>query len=366
MITQLHLLSDDGDSDDESVPEEKFPLVESDTYWEDGMTSMAHIGSFRVTRKVKVERIDDPGYAIINPQTGKVWALDSVVRNDNDFWKNEGHACWTLERPPTEYAGHILRGSTFGECAGCSLECAARQVNVPGVRMYVKDIVGLDNIAWIVEFGVFQTVTVAADRGMGGRMVANTGRGEAEARSPRRRGNHPSHPSYASKSSGKKACVRLGEQRKERARHGLRDLTSSFVNTYKIRRESRVEIPSMSASPTSAPPSSSSLSPSQSSSTPRHAVRVAGSLRMNGMSWRIVPETTPPENPTPFAGSTLTVDNTSNQTLQQMSGMRCLAHLVNLQARDQDHQLREQANDFVHGLWQSKLQEGVELATLVQ
>lgn len=130
MITQLHLFSDDGDSDDESVPEEKFPLVESDTYWEDGMTSMARIGFFRVTRKVKVERIEyvtgapsilpifrtptavvidlsDPGYAIINPQTGKVWALDSVVRNvvrtilvyqndktdllqDNDSWKNEG------------------------------------------------------------------------------------------------------------------------------------------------------------------------------------------------------------------------------------------------------------------------------------
>ncbi|KAJ7824009.1 hypothetical protein B0H13DRAFT_1875045 [Mycena leptocephala] len=72
------------------------------------------------------------------------------------------------------------------------------------------------------------------------------------------------------------------------------------------------------------------------------------------------------QNPTPFAGSTLTVDNASNQTLQQMSGMRCLAHLVNLQARDQGHQLREQANDFVHGLWQSKLQEGAELATLVQ
>jgi hypothetical protein len=50
------------------------------------------------------------------------------------------------------------------------------------------------------------------------------------------------------------------------------------------------------------------------------------------------------QNPTPFAGSTLTVDNASNQTLQQMSGMRCLAHLVNLQARDQGHQLREQAN----------------------
>lgn len=47
------------------------------------------------------------------------------------------------ERPPTECAGHILRGGTFRECAGCSLECAARQVNVPGVRMYVSAGLGL-------------------------------------------------------------------------------------------------------------------------------------------------------------------------------------------------------------------------------
>jgi hypothetical protein len=48
--------------------------------------------------------------------------------------------------------------------------------------------------------------------------------------------------------SGKKACVRLSERRKERVKHGLRDPTSSIVNTYKIRRESRMEIPSMPSS----------------------------------------------------------------------------------------------------------------------
>ncbi|KAJ7867305.1 hypothetical protein B0H13DRAFT_2281228 [Mycena leptocephala] len=107
--------SDDGHSDDdESLPAEKFPLVESDTHWEDGATSMMRIGSFRITRKVKVERIEyvtgapsilpifrtptaividlsDPDYAIIDPKTGKVWALYGVVRDiDNDSWKNEG------------------------------------------------------------------------------------------------------------------------------------------------------------------------------------------------------------------------------------------------------------------------------------
>jgi hypothetical protein len=65
---------------------------------------MVRIGSFRITRKVKVERIEyvtgapsilpifrtptaividlsDPDYAIIDPKTGKVWALDGVVRD---------------------------------------------------------------------------------------------------------------------------------------------------------------------------------------------------------------------------------------------------------------------------------------------
>ncbi|KAJ7869252.1 hypothetical protein B0H13DRAFT_1724442 [Mycena leptocephala] len=79
---------------------------------------MVRIGSFRITRKVKVERIEyvtgapsilpifctpttividlsDPNYAIIDPKTGKVWALDGVVRDivsatDNDSWTNEG------------------------------------------------------------------------------------------------------------------------------------------------------------------------------------------------------------------------------------------------------------------------------------
>ncbi|KAJ7776038.1 hypothetical protein DFH07DRAFT_766981 [Mycena maculata] len=44
-----------------------------------------------------------------------------------------------------------------------------------------------------------------------------------------------------------------------------------------------------------------------------------------------------------FANSTVTVDNASDQTLRH-TGMRCLAHLANLQARAQDHQMRQQSN----------------------
>ncbi|KAJ7822773.1 hypothetical protein B0H13DRAFT_1737629 [Mycena leptocephala] len=75
---------------------------------------MVCIGSFRITRKVKVERIEyvtgapsilpifrtptaividlsNPDYAIIDPKTDKLWALDGVVRDiDNDSWTNEG------------------------------------------------------------------------------------------------------------------------------------------------------------------------------------------------------------------------------------------------------------------------------------
>lgn len=44
------------------------------------------------------------------------------------------------------------------------------------------------DLAWIVEIAVFQTGTVAADRGTRGRTRAKTERGEAKARSPARLG----------------------------------------------------------------------------------------------------------------------------------------------------------------------------------
>jgi hypothetical protein len=44
-----------------------------------------------------------------------------------------------MTRRPTQCAGHALRGGTFGECA-------FRQVNVPGVRMYVSAGLGLSRI----------------------------------------------------------------------------------------------------------------------------------------------------------------------------------------------------------------------------
>jgi hypothetical protein len=44
-------------------------------------------------------------------------------------------------RPLRSRAAH-----TFRECAGCGLECAARKLNVPGVRMYVCAGLGLSRL----------------------------------------------------------------------------------------------------------------------------------------------------------------------------------------------------------------------------
>ncbi|KAJ7792780.1 hypothetical protein B0H13DRAFT_2393893 [Mycena leptocephala] len=120
--------SDDGHSDDhESLPAEKFPLVESNTHWEDGVTSMVRIGSFRITRKVKVKQIEyvtgapsilpifctptaividlsDPDYAIIYPKTGKVWALDGVVRDIGS-----GGGAWGASYSMPPFWFHLLR-----------------------------------------------------------------------------------------------------------------------------------------------------------------------------------------------------------------------------------------------------------------
>ncbi|KAJ6461772.1 hypothetical protein C8R45DRAFT_1220718 [Mycena sanguinolenta] len=91
-------------SDDDS------DLIESDTRWEDGFTSLARIGKFRVTKKVTVKRIEylpdlasvypifrtptavvidlsDPKHQLTDPRTNDLYLLDSLVRNaDNDTW----------------------------------------------------------------------------------------------------------------------------------------------------------------------------------------------------------------------------------------------------------------------------------------
>ncbi|KAJ7839285.1 hypothetical protein B0H13DRAFT_1911308 [Mycena leptocephala] len=46
-------------------------------------------------------------------------------------------------RRPTECAGDPLKGGTFREYAGWGTECAACELNVPGVRMYVRAGFGL-------------------------------------------------------------------------------------------------------------------------------------------------------------------------------------------------------------------------------
>jgi hypothetical protein len=79
-------------------------LVESDTHWEDGFTSMVRFGSFQITRKTKVQRIEylpdlasiypifrsptatvidlsDPKHELIDPRTNELHSLDSLVRN---------------------------------------------------------------------------------------------------------------------------------------------------------------------------------------------------------------------------------------------------------------------------------------------
>ena len=84
--------------------EDEFDLVESDTHWEDDITSFVRIGLFRITQKVKVQRIEyltelpsifpifrtptaiiidmsDPKFEIVDPRTGELITLDSLVRD---------------------------------------------------------------------------------------------------------------------------------------------------------------------------------------------------------------------------------------------------------------------------------------------
>lgn len=86
------------DSEDEPV------AIVSDTYWPDNITSFVRIGNFRITQKVKVERIEylsalpsifpvfrmptaividlsDPKFEIVDPKTGNLKTLDSMVRD---------------------------------------------------------------------------------------------------------------------------------------------------------------------------------------------------------------------------------------------------------------------------------------------
>ncbi|KAJ7805829.1 hypothetical protein B0H14DRAFT_3770242 [Mycena olivaceomarginata] len=94
------------DSEDEPV------AIVSDTYWPDNITSFVRIGNFSITQKVKVERIEylsalpsifpvfrmptaividlsDPKFEIVDPKTGNLKTLDSMVRDaDNDAYES--------------------------------------------------------------------------------------------------------------------------------------------------------------------------------------------------------------------------------------------------------------------------------------
>lgn len=87
-----------GNSDDES------DLVESDTHWEDNITSFVRTGHFRITQKITVQRIEyltqlpsilpifrtptaividmsGPEFDIVNPKTGDFIPCDTLVRD---------------------------------------------------------------------------------------------------------------------------------------------------------------------------------------------------------------------------------------------------------------------------------------------
>ncbi|KAJ6614525.1 hypothetical protein B0H10DRAFT_1950648 [Mycena sp. CBHHK59/15] len=99
------------DSDDEFQDSE---LVESDTVWQDQITSFVRTGDFSITRKVNAQRIeylsdlpsispvhhiptvfvvdlDNPKYDIRDPKTGELYTVDYLIRNlDNDSWESGG------------------------------------------------------------------------------------------------------------------------------------------------------------------------------------------------------------------------------------------------------------------------------------
>ncbi|KAK7008478.1 hypothetical protein R3P38DRAFT_2791389 [Favolaschia claudopus] len=88
----------------------KYPLITSDTVWQDDGISFACIGKFRVTKKVTVDRmeycevpaalylilcvrtafvVDLSGskYHYRDPESGELYTLDSIIRNaDNNSW----------------------------------------------------------------------------------------------------------------------------------------------------------------------------------------------------------------------------------------------------------------------------------------
>ncbi|KAJ6587751.1 hypothetical protein B0H10DRAFT_1954453 [Mycena sp. CBHHK59/15] len=98
---------DSEDSDDE--------LVESDTVWQDPITSYVRTGNFDITQKIKnvkcieyvselpsiypmyrdqtviVVDLSDPKFNIEDPKTGQLYTVDYLIRNaDNDSWDSGG------------------------------------------------------------------------------------------------------------------------------------------------------------------------------------------------------------------------------------------------------------------------------------
>ncbi|KAJ7785121.1 hypothetical protein DFH07DRAFT_934967 [Mycena maculata] len=79
----IYVDDSDDDFDDDSE------LVESDTLWQDEITSFCRIGKHRLTQKVTVDRMDDEKYDLEHPKTKEPYTVDHLIRNaDNDSWES--------------------------------------------------------------------------------------------------------------------------------------------------------------------------------------------------------------------------------------------------------------------------------------
>ncbi|KAJ6580328.1 hypothetical protein B0H10DRAFT_2443268 [Mycena sp. CBHHK59/15] len=126
-------LTDAMDADDFDDEFRDSDLVESDTIWQDEITSFVSTGNFRITSKVKVQQIEylsnlpsiwpihriptafvvsleDPKYDITDQKTEMLHTVDFLIRNwDNDSWEgNSGtgdpkaHVTFVPGEPPIE------------------------------------------------------------------------------------------------------------------------------------------------------------------------------------------------------------------------------------------------------------------------
>ncbi|KAJ6624569.1 hypothetical protein B0H10DRAFT_2186634 [Mycena sp. CBHHK59/15] len=139
-------MSSSSDSDVERLP------VQSDTLWQDPITSYVRVGNFNITKKVKVSRIEyiselasvypvfleptaivvdlsHPKFDLEHPQTKRLYAVDHLIRNsDNDGWENTGSGTGSSKPWVSFVPGEprIQCRRTRGVCRGA---CACQYVD---------------------------------------------------------------------------------------------------------------------------------------------------------------------------------------------------------------------------------------------